>query len=46
LNPGHRLSDICMILIGNLSLFSGEIVLSDCSLIHMPLIHTMFVTFE
>ena len=42
LNPGYCFSAICMFVIGILSLFGGEIELSDCVVIHMPLIHIIF----
>ena len=30
----------------NLSLFCGEVILSDCVVLHMPLVHTMFIRWE
>jgi hypothetical protein len=31
-----------MFVIGNLSLFRGEVIFSNCIVIHMPHIHIMF----
>jgi hypothetical protein len=35
-----------MFVLGNLSLFYGEVILSDCVVSHMPLIMIMFDTCE
>jgi hypothetical protein len=45
-NPEYCLSALCMFVLGNLSLFCGEVILSDCVVSHMPLIMIMFDTCE
>jgi hypothetical protein len=46
LNHGYCLSVLCMFVIGILSLFCGEVILSDCFVSHMLLIKIMFDTCE
>jgi hypothetical protein len=45
-NPGYNLSVVCMFVLDNLSLFCGEVILSDCVVFHTPLIMIMFGTCE
>jgi hypothetical protein len=44
--PGYCLSVVCMFVLGILSLFYGEIILSDCVAIYTPLIMIMVGTCE
>jgi hypothetical protein len=46
LNPGYCLSAVCMLVLGILSLFCGEVILSDCVVIHTLQIMIMFDTCE
>jgi hypothetical protein len=46
LNPGYCLTIVCMFLLGILSLFCGKVKLSDCVVIHTPLIMIMYDTRE
>jgi hypothetical protein len=45
-NHEHYSSVVCMFVLGNLSLFCGEVTLSDCIVFHIPLIMMMFGTCE
>jgi hypothetical protein len=45
-NHGYCLSVVCIFVLGILSLFCGEVILSDCVVIHTPLIINMFDTCE
>jgi hypothetical protein len=45
-NPGYCISDVCMFVLGNLSLFCGEVILLDCVVPHIPPIMIMFNTCE
>jgi hypothetical protein len=45
-NPGYYLVVVCMFVPDDLSLFCGEVVLSDCVVFHTPLIMIMFDTCE
>jgi hypothetical protein len=37
-NPGYYLIAVCTFVLGTLSLFCGEVILSDCVVFHTPLI--------
>jgi hypothetical protein len=43
-NPGYCLRVVCMFVLGILSLFCGEVILSDCVVFYTPLIMIMFGT--
>jgi hypothetical protein len=45
-NTGYCLSVLCMFVLDNLSLFFGEVILSDCIIPYMKLIMIMFDTCE